>query len=299
MKEGILMLDGVIAAPLTIFKNNGEIDYKETERYFGFLVEKGINGLFACGTTSEGLSLNIKEHEEIFKIARSVTSNKAKVIANCSSVRIEESKELVYIAKEAGVDAIATLPPLYYKVSEKEMIEYISKITEYTKNLPVYVYNIPSLACNKVTVKVISTLLEKYENFFGMKDSSGDFGEITKFVGLRKDFPRFEIAVGFDRAFFPMLMMGVNGTVSGPAAVFPEPFIEVYSLFKKGNLEESHKVQEKLIKISAAVGEGYDMSALKKALQFRGFGNGRMRLPLMEYEGKDLRDKVKFAEKEI
>ncbi|MGC9214981.1 dihydrodipicolinate synthase family protein, partial [Athalassotoga sp.] len=251
------------------------------------------------GTTSEGLSLNIKEHEEIFKLARSVASNKAKVIANCSSVRIEESKELVRIAKKANVDAVATLPPLYYRVSEKEMIEYISKITEEVKNLPTYVYNIPSLACNKVTVKVVSTLLEKYENFFGMKDSSGDFGEITRFVDLRKDFPRFEIAVGFDRAFFPMLMMGVNGTVSGPAAVFPEPFVRVYSLFKKGNLEESRKAQEKLIKISAAVGEGYDMSALKKALQFRGFGNGRMRLPLMEYEGKDLRDKVKFAEKEI
>lgn len=293
------MLDGVIAAPLTIFKDSGEIDYKETERYFGFLVEKGINGLFACGTTSEGLSLDPKEHEEIFMLARSVASNKAKVIANCSSVRIEESKELVRIAKAANVDAIATLPPLYYKVSEKEMIEYVSKITEYAKNLPTYVYNIPSLACNKVTVKVVSYLLEKHENFFGMKDSSGDFGEITRFVDLRKKFPRFEIAVGFDRAFFPMLMMGINGTVSGPAAVFPEPFVKVYSLFKKGNFEEARKAQEKLIEISAAIGEGYDMSTLKKALQFRGFGNGKMRLPLMEYEDKNLKDKVEFAEKEI
>ncbi len=293
------MLDGVIAAPLTIFKDNGEIDYKETERYFGFLVEKGINGLFACGTTSEGISLNLKEHEEIFKLARSVASNKAKVIANCSSIRIDESKEFVHAAKKANVDAIATLPPLYYKVNEEEMIEYISKIVEDARDVPTYVYNIPSLACNKVTVKVVSNLLEKHQNFFGMKDSSGDFGEVTRFIELRKQFPRFEIAVGFDRAFFPLLVMGVNGTVSGPAAVFPEPFVKVYTLFKKGNFEEARKAQEKLINISAAIGEGYDMPTLKKALQFRGFGNGKMRLPLMEYKGRDLKDKVEFAEKEI
>ncbi len=293
------MLDGVIAAPLTIFKDNGEIDYRETERYFNFLVEKGINGMFSCGTTSEGLSLSVKEHEEIFKLARSVASGKVKVIANCSSVRIEEAKELVHIAQKASVDAIATLPPLYYKVGEKEMIEYISKITEVAKDLPTYVYNIPSLAGTKVTIKVVSHLLEKNENFFGMKDSSGDFGEITRFLDLRKDFSRFEIAVGFDRAFFPMLIMGVNGTVSGPAAVFPEPFVKVYSLFKKGNLEEARKAQEKMIQISSAIGEGYDMSVLKKALQFRGFGNGKMRLPFMEYEDRNLKNKVEFAEKEI
>jgi 4-hydroxy-tetrahydrodipicolinate synthase len=295
----ISMLDGVIAAPLTMFKDNGEVDYKETEKYFGFLVEKGINGLFACGTTSEGLSLNVSEHEEIFKLARSIASNKAKVIANCSNIRIEESRELARIAKKANVDAIATLPPLYYRVSEKEMIEYISVIVQTVKDLPTYVYNIPSLAVNKVTLNVVSNLLEKHENFFGMKDSSGDFGEITRFIDLRKKFPKFEIAVGFDRAFFPLLMTGVNGTVSGPAAVFPEPFVKVYSLFKKGNLEEARKAQEKMMEISSVIGEGYDMSALKKALQFRGFGNGKMRLPLMEYEGKNLRDKVGFAEKEI
>ncbi len=293
------MLEGVIAAHLTLFKGNGDIDYKEMEKYFDFLHRKGVNGIFACGTTSEGLLMSTKEREEIFKISKSVVGSDIKVIANCSSLRIEEVKTLISIAEKTGDDAIAILPPLYYRVSEDEMMNYFSEVIEFASDIPVYIYNIPSLAVNSVNTKIIRELLKKFDNFFGMKDSSGDFGSIVKFLKLRQEFPRFEIAVGFDGAFSACLFEGVNGTVSGTAAVFPEIFVKVYSLFKNGKLEQVQRTQKKLLKISESIGEGYSISILKKALKFRGFGNGNMRLPLIKSKSTSLKQKVEQDELEI
>lgn len=293
------MLDGIIAAHLTLFKEDEDIDYKEMEKYFDFLRQKGVNGIFACGTTSEGLLLSTKEREEIFKISKSVVGSDVKVIANCSSLRIEETKTLIHSAKKAGDDAIAILPPLYYKVSEREMINYFSKVISFASNIPVYIYNIPSLAINAVNINIISELLRKFDNFFGMKDSSGDFGAITKFIELKQDFQRFEIAVGFDRAFLACLISGVNGTVSGPAAVFPELFVKVYELFKSGKIKKACKIQKKLVKISSSVGEGYSIPILKEALKLRGFGNGNVRLPLIQTNKENFKQIVAKDEEEI
>lgn len=299
LKGEVKMLEGVIAAHLTLFKENGDIDYKEMEKYFDFLHQKGVKGIFACGTTSEGLLMSTKEREEIFKISKSVVGSDVKVIANCSSLRIEETKTLISSAKKAGDDAIAILPPLYYRVSEEEMINYFSKIIEFASNFPVYIYNIPSLAVNAVNVKIIYRLLKNFDNFFGIKDSSGNFATITKFVELKQTFQRFEIAVGFDRAFLSCLIAGADGTVSGPAAVFPEPFIKVYELFKVGNFKEATKIQKKLVEISSSVGEGYSIPVLKEALKVRGFGNGNVRLPLVQTTKENLKQIIAKDEEEI
>ncbi len=293
------MIEGVIAAHLTLFKENGNVDYKEMERYFDFLRRKGVNGVFVCGTTSEGLLMSTREREEIFKISKSVIGDDVKIIAHCSSLKIEETKALISSAKKAGDDAIAILPPLYYRVSEDEMLNYFSEVMSFASDIPVYIYNIPSLAVNVVNVKIVYELLRKFDNFFGMKDSSGDFGAITKFVELKQTFHRFEIAVGFDRAFLPSLLTGVDGTVSGPAAVFPEPFVKVYELFKAGKLKEAAEIQKKLVEISSSIGEGYNIPMLKEALKFRGFGNGGVRLPLIQTNKEDFRQTIDRDEEEI
>ena len=292
------MLQGVIAAHLTLFKD-GKLDYEETEKYFDFLRQKNVNGVFACGTTSEGLLMSTEEREDIFRISKSVVGKNVKVIANCSSLRIEETKMLISAAKKADDDAIAILPPLYYRVSEEEMLNYFSEVMRFTSDMPIYIYNIPSLAVNAVNANIAYKLLKNFDNFSGMKDSSGDFGAITKLVELKREFQRFEIAVGFDRAFLSCLMAGVDGTVSGPAAVFPEPFVKVYELFRAKKFEEARLAQEKLIEISSSIGEGYSIPILKEALKLRGFGNGTVRLPLLQANEGNLRQLIVKNEEEI
>lgn len=294
------MLEGIIVAPLTLFNENGDIDFSEQKRYFEFLEAKGVNGLFLCGTTSEGLLLTFDERKDLLQLAKDVVGNRntMNLIAHCSSLRLDETEKLIKVAHNIGINEISILPPIYYKCSESEIESYFSGIFSSFQDLQFYIYNIPQLALNKVTPKIIRNLLNKHSNLVGIKDSSGDFSAIVELVKIKNEKPDFKVVVGFDRAFLPALVAGVDGTVSGPAGVFPEPFVNTYQYFKANDIKNAKKSFELLLKASESIGEGYNMSMLKKALAYRGFGNGLMRKPLLEFvdSEKTLKESVKNLE---
>ena len=58
-------LGGVIAAMLTPMRDRGtQVDLDATTRLAGWLVERGVHGLYIAGTTGEGLYLSPEEHRE-------------------------------------------------------------------------------------------------------------------------------------------------------------------------------------------------------------------------------------------
>jgi len=294
------MLEGVIAAPLTLFNKDGSIDFSEQRKYLEFLKMKGINGLFLCGTTSEGLLLTLDERKQLFQLAKETfpDNDDISLIAHCSSLRLDETKELISFAHSIGINEISVLPPIYHKCSDDEIEGYFSELLSSFPNLHFYIYNIPQLALNKVTRKIVENLLNKYNNLYGIKDSSGDFSAIVELIKIKREKPDFKIVVGFDIAFLPALIAGIDGTVSGPAAVFPEPFVKTYQYFKANDIEKAKKSFELLLASSESVGEGYDISVLKKALSYRGFGNGNMRKPLKAFDDPEgiLKENVKRTE---
>ncbi|MDI6862043.1 MAG: dihydrodipicolinate synthase family protein, partial [Pseudothermotoga sp.] len=58
-------LHGVTVAALTPMNEDGsKVDHAVIKDYVDFLVEKGVNGIFALGTTGEGLLLSIEERKK-------------------------------------------------------------------------------------------------------------------------------------------------------------------------------------------------------------------------------------------
>ena len=59
-------LTGVIAAMLTPMKAGGtQVDPEAAGRLTGWLVERGVHGLYIAGTTGEGLYLTPDEHQAL------------------------------------------------------------------------------------------------------------------------------------------------------------------------------------------------------------------------------------------
>ena len=87
---------------------------------------------------------------------------------------------------------------------------------------------------------------------------------------------------GADAQFLPALAMGADGTVSGCSGPFPEPFVEVYKLWKEGKLEEAKAAQVKANVLVKLMKAGADMSIFKHILTWRGIEGGRMHKPLLD-----------------
>ncbi len=281
-----MVLEGVVVATVTpMFKDGRRIDLGAIPDYVNFLIEKGVNALFVNGTTSEGLLLNTEERKHTLEAFLKAVNGKIKVVAHCGALRIEEVLDLVEHAEKIGADGVGIVTPFYYRIGEKGIEDFYARIAEKFQDIPIYLYNIPSLTNNWISARVATYLHEKYPNITGVKDSSGNFSHV---LSLINDTPEdFSTLTGYDRAFLSALFVGGKGCVSGPATVFPEFFVKVWELFNEGKYSEAKEAQKKLTKLSLSLDDGANIPLLKAALKWRGINVGGVRTPLVDLEEEE------------
>lgn len=272
-------LYGVTVAALTPMSEDGsKVDHGMIKEYVDFLVDKGVNGIFALGTTGEGLLLSIEERKEALESFVKAVDGRVNLIAHCGALRIEEVRELLLHARFSGADGAAIVSPFYYRYRQEELVEFFLKCTEDIDDFPIYLYNIPALTGNWITPEVAKEVHSQRPNVVGIKDSSQDLLHV---LSLINDTPEsFDVVVGSDRAFLTVLQMGAKGCVSGPGAVFPEFFVELYRQFRSGQIDLARQTQRKLTKVSLAILDGSSIPVLKMVLNWRGIKAGGCRAPL-------------------
>ncbi|RKX55671.1 MAG: dihydrodipicolinate synthase family protein [Thermotoga sp.] len=294
-------LRGIVVAALTAFDSQEKFDPPAMEEYIDFLVEKGVDGLYICGSTGEGLIMNVEERKRVLETVLKRTQGKnVAVFAHCGSVRMEETVQLVEHAKEVKADGAGMVTPFYYKYSDEELFGYYDTIARKFSDFPIYLYNNPALAGNSISTALVNRLHHADPNIMGIKDSSGNFSMVLSFISETPS--EFSVLAGYDRAFLSILLMGGDGCVTGPGAVFPELFVKVYELYKKSNVKLAKEYQEKLTKLSLALGDGANMPLLKVALKLRGIDLGPMRKPFKTFEEegmKTLKEKLDVVLEEV
>ncbi|MCD6257255.1 dihydrodipicolinate synthase family protein [Candidatus Aerophobetes bacterium] len=277
----MLIFKGVVPAIVTPLKKEGrEVDLDAFGRYCDFIVEKGVDGLFICGTTGEGPLLSIQERKSIAKVAVERIKGKAKVIIQTGCITTDETVELSIHAQKIGADAVGVLLPYYYNLDDEAMFNHFVKIADAIPGLPLFIYNIPQCTCNNLTPGLFKKLIEKVESIAGIKTSNPDIFQIQEYVRIAGD--KCSVFVGCDGLILPGLSVGAKGIVSGNASCFPEPFIEIYRSFERGDLQKAREHQLFIDKLRGALGDGYYVASFKKALGFRGIEAGSVRAPNRE-----------------
>lgn len=286
-EEKEMMLKGVVTATVTpMSKNGGRVDFGVIPDYANFLVKKGVNALFVNGTTSEGLLLSMAERKKVLEEFLKAVNGKIKVVVHCGALRIKEVLDLVEHAEKVGADGVGIVTPFYYRITEKGMEDFYSRIAEKFQSIPIYLYNIPGLTNNWISAQIATNLHKRYPNIMGVKDSSGNFSHV---LSLINDTPEdFSVLAGYDRAFASVLFAGGKGCVSGPATVFPELFVEVWKLFNEGEYAKAKEAQNKLTKLSLSLDDGANIPLLKTALKWRGINVGGVRTPLVNLEENEV-----------
>jgi 4-hydroxy-tetrahydrodipicolinate synthase len=187
------------------------LDLPATGRLVGWLVERGIHGLFIAGTTGEGLYLSAEEHRDltqaVTKAARGVP-----VVAHVGALTTAEAVALSRQAAQAEVTAVAAIPPSYYSMTREEILGYFTAIGKAAEPLPLYLYNIPSHARNDLPPALVKEIRKAVPNVAGIKDSSGLAGRIADLV--RTMGPEFAVVCGNDEKELGAFQEGAAGVVS-------------------------------------------------------------------------------------
>jgi len=278
-------LAGIVAALLTPMRDGGtRVDPAATGRLVGWLVEKGIHGLYIAGTTGEGLYLTPEEHRDLTR-AVVKAAHGVPVVAHVGALATAQAVALARQAVRAEATAVAAIPPSYYSMTRQELHRYFAEIGRAAGPLPLYLYNIPSHARNDLSPTLVREIREAVPTVVGIKDSSGFPGRIADLVQtLGAD---FDVVCGNDETDLSAFQDGAVGIVSSGAGIFPELYLELHSAWKTGRLSEAQVAQARIVAMQEALGNGARLGWYKYVLAQRGIPVGGVRAPLLDPDPSD------------
>jgi len=270
-----LLLEGVIVPMVTPFKANEELDEEALRRLTSWLIENGVHGLFPNSSMGEFSKLSIEERKRVIDIVVDEANARVPVLPGTGDVSTKLALEMTRYAKDAGADAAVVVEPYYFKPSEEALFNHYKSINDEI-DIPLIVYDIPSATGYQIQPEMVRRLAD-LGNVVAFKDSSGDMVKFLREIQLAGE--KIAILQGYEYLFVPSLLMGAPGGILGIANACPRFMVDMYTAFKRGEIEEAVKMQKKLIQ-TLEVFIKYDyILAVKQAVGLQGIPLGEERRP--------------------
>ncbi len=285
---------GVIPAFYACYEDNGDVSAERTANFAKYLLEKGVKGLYVCGSSGECIYQSKEERKIILESVMKAVGGKMTIIAHVACNNTKDSMELAAHAESLGVDAIAAIPPIYFHLPEDSIAKYWNDISSAAPNTDFIIYNIPQLAGVALTMPLFKKMREN-PCVIGVKNSSMPVQDIQMFkMEGGEDCIIFN---GPDEQFISGRIIGAGGGIGGTYAVMPELFLKADELLKEGKITEACEIQHAIDKIIYAMCscKCNMYAAAKQILREKGVECGSVRAPLAEIteEGVVLAHNVK------
>lgn len=285
---------GVIPAFYACYDDEGNVSYERTKAFAEYLYNKGVKGLYVCGSSGECIYQSKEERKLILEAVMEVAKGKMTIIAHVACNNTADSMELAAHAESLGVDAIASIPPIYFKLPEDAIAQYWNDISSAAPNTDFVIYNIPQLAGVSLTMPLFKEML-KNPNVIGVKNSSMPTQDIQMFKAEGGE--NIIVFNGPDEQFVAGRAIGAQGGIGGTYGVMPELFLKCDELIKAGKLDCARKIQYAINEIIYAMCscKCNMYAAAKEILRLQGIDIGDARKPLvgLKEESKPLCAKVK------
>ena len=171
---------GIIPAFYACYEDDGSVSPERTKAFAKYLLDKGVKGLYVCGSSGECIYQSKEERKLILESVMEVAKGKMTIIAHVACNNTADSMELAAHAESLGVDAIASIPPIYFKLPEESIAQYWNDISSAAPNTDFVIYNIPQLAGVSLTMSLLNEML-KNPRVVGVKNSSMPTQDIQMF----------------------------------------------------------------------------------------------------------------------
>ena len=277
--------EGIIPAFYACYDKHGAIDPDAARALTRWFIEKGVNGLYVGGSSGECIYQGVAERKLLLEAVMEEARGKLTVIAHVACNNTADSRELAAHAESLGVDAIAALPPIYFKLPPHAIAKYWNDISDAAPNTDFVIYNIPQLAGVSLTVPLLQEML-KNPRVIGVKNSSMPVQDIQMWL----DEGAF-VFNGPDEQLISGLVMGAGGGIGGTYGAMPELYVKLYQLVKQGDLQTARAIQNEccriIYKMCSCHGNMY--AVIKEILRRTGGPDiGSVRAPLAELVESDL-----------
>lgn len=265
---------GVMVPIVTPLTPNGNIDIKSLRNLVNYIIDNGVHGIWAAGTTGEFAALSNKQRITLIETVVDEVAGRVPVIGNVAAASTQLAVDLGLSVREIALTGIAATPPYYFNCAQDELLDHYRHIFDKV-GAPLWVYNIPSTVKTVVEPATIAQLAME-GTVVGIKDSSGD-GEALAHLNMlciksRINMYRF---LGTISRTTSARAVGAHGVIMGLSNVAPAVVSRAWEAGESDDTEgvkngiNEMTIANNLMNLPAA-GGSYNakcISALKSALK--------------------------------
>ncbi len=277
--------EGIIPAFYACYDKEGNISPEGVRALTRFFIDNGVQGLYVGGSSGECIYQSVAERKLVLENVMAEAKGKLTIIAHVACNNTADSQELARHAESLGVDAIASIPPIYFKLPPYAIAKYWNDMSAAAPNTDFIIYNIPQLAGVSLSVPLLQEMLRN-PRVIGVKNSSMPTQDIQMWVD--------EGAIVFngpDEQLISGLVMGATGGIGGTYGAMPQLYVKLYQLVKAGDMKTALEIQNDCCRIiyKMCSGHGNMYGMIKEILRINGGPDcGSVRAPLAELVEADL-----------
>jgi 4-hydroxy-tetrahydrodipicolinate synthase len=270
---------------ITPFDDRDRIDSDGLANEARFLRENGVNGIVVGGSMGEGAGMSAEELGQAVRVVVDALDGSIPVLAGLIADSSVEAIRLGKVSRDAGAVGLQVPPPNFYSSSENRVLaEYYLSITE-AVGLPLIIYNVIPWA--QLAVESLEQLVSANPAIVGVKQSGRNMQALS---GLLASFRgRLRIYSAIDDLIFPSFVLGVDGTISGTACVFPRETVAMRAAVENGDLRTARQLHERLAPIWRLIDLPDFPSRAKYVIALSGRPAGNPRRPFRWPEGDTAR----------
>lgn len=268
-------LKGIISPFTTPFTESGEIDLDLVPAQVEWLLENGVHGLAAGGSTGEGHALNRDEYQALMAKTAEAVGGRVPLVAGIIANSTAEVAIRGKSVKELGVAALQITPPSYlFKPDDDAMVRHFKEIHAEC-DVPILIYNVVPWCY--LSPDLLLRIMDEVPGVLGVKQSAGDMKLFADLVRRAK--PENQIFSAVDAMLYSSYTLGAPGAIAAILTAAPGPSVKLWNAVIDEDWDTARDLHERLMPVWDAIGVDNMPSLCKYAQQLQGVDAGYARRP--------------------
>ncbi|GAA1490186.1 dihydrodipicolinate synthase family protein [Brachybacterium sacelli] len=286
-------LSGVVPPLLTPLTADGDLDLPSLERLVSRLLDAGVDGLFALGSSGEVAFFDDALRARVLEAVTGLVAGQVPVIAGVIDMQTHRVIQHLSAAARFDLAGYVVTAPFYAITGPQEIDTHFREVAA-AADAPIWAYDIPVCVHTKLDPTQLLRLGQDGV-IAGVKDSSGDdvsFRRLT--ASNRAAGSPLTLMTGHEVVADGAYLAGADGCVPGLGNVDPAGYVRMHRAAGEGDWEQVRREQDRLAALfeivfqpTGKVGPAAGVGAFKTALrELAVFSSNVMTSPMSPIEGE-------------
>jgi 5-dehydro-4-deoxyglucarate dehydratase len=278
-------LKGVFGFPITPLRKDLSLDLDALARNVDEMTRHPFCAIVAAGGTGELYSLTPQEVEDVVRVTVEATQGRMPVVAG-TGYNVPLGVDIAKRVAKVGADLLLVLPPYYNNAPEAGLFDFYAAIGQATE-LPMMVY---SRDWAVFSPEMVARLADRVPTLKGWKDGQGNGRVYQRIMQYNGDRLAWYGGLG-DDTVPTYFAAGVQAYTSSISNISPKVSL---ALAEAGLARDFNKLDELMAKYVHPLYafrerlKGYEVSAMKTAMEMIGKPAGPVRPPLQNTRDQDV-----------